>query len=240
MLGMVAEPVIYLVVWTTIADQQGGSVDGLTPGYFAAYYIVWTLVRNMNIVFGAAVLGVPDPRGRAQPGPAAPAPAAPLRHRVVRGLEGRRDRPLDPARDRPLAPLRSRRLDVRPAARSSRSRSPSGARTSSGRCSRSQPRDALLLDDARRCDLRSLHDCSSSCSPAVSSPCRSCRTGCRSSLGSSRSSGRSTSRSRASSATSRTPSSFGGCSRSSSGSSRPRDLPCRLAVGDPALHAVGG
>jgi len=53
MFGMVAEPVIYLVVWTTIADQQGGSVQGLTAGYFAAYYIVWTLVRNMNIVFGA-------------------------------------------------------------------------------------------------------------------------------------------------------------------------------------------
>ena len=53
MLGMVAEPVIYLVVWTTIADQQGGSVQGLSAGYFAAYYIVWTLVRNMNIVFGA-------------------------------------------------------------------------------------------------------------------------------------------------------------------------------------------
>ena len=51
MLGMVAEPVIYLVVWTTIADQQGGSVDGITAGEFAAYYIVWTLVRNMNIVF---------------------------------------------------------------------------------------------------------------------------------------------------------------------------------------------
>jgi ABC-2 type transport system permease protein len=53
MFGMIAEPVIYLVVWTTIADQSGGSVQGLTPGYFAAYYIVWTLVRNMNIVFGA-------------------------------------------------------------------------------------------------------------------------------------------------------------------------------------------
>jgi ABC-2 type transport system permease protein len=53
MLGMIAEPVIYLVVWTTIAEQQGGSVQGLTAGYFAAYYIVWTLVRNMNIVFGA-------------------------------------------------------------------------------------------------------------------------------------------------------------------------------------------
>jgi ABC-2 type transport system permease protein len=53
LLGMIAEPVIYLVVWTTIADQQGGEVQGLTAGYFAAYYIVWTLVRNMNIVFGA-------------------------------------------------------------------------------------------------------------------------------------------------------------------------------------------
>jgi ABC-2 type transport system permease protein len=53
MLGMIAEPVIYLVVWTTIAEQQGGEVQGLTAGYFAAYYIVWTLVRNMNVVFGA-------------------------------------------------------------------------------------------------------------------------------------------------------------------------------------------
>jgi ABC-2 type transport system permease protein len=53
MVGMVAEPVIYLVVWTTIADEQGGAVNGITSGEFAAYYIVWTLVRNMNIVFGA-------------------------------------------------------------------------------------------------------------------------------------------------------------------------------------------
>ena len=53
MLGMIAEPVVYLVVWTTIAKQQGGSVNGITTGEFAAYYIVWTLVRNMNIVFGA-------------------------------------------------------------------------------------------------------------------------------------------------------------------------------------------
>ena len=51
MIGMVAEPVIYLVVWSTIANQQGGSVGGYTPGQFAAYYIVWTLVRNMNVVF---------------------------------------------------------------------------------------------------------------------------------------------------------------------------------------------
>ena len=50
-LGMVAEPTIYLVVWTTIARTHGGSVDGVGVGAFAAYYIVWTLVRTMNIVF---------------------------------------------------------------------------------------------------------------------------------------------------------------------------------------------
>ncbi|HWE63811.1 MAG TPA: ABC-2 family transporter protein, partial [Chloroflexota bacterium] len=51
MIGMVAEPVIYLVVWSSIARSNGGSVSGYTAGAFAAYYIVWTLVRNMNIVF---------------------------------------------------------------------------------------------------------------------------------------------------------------------------------------------
>jgi len=51
MIGMVAEPVIYLVVWSTIARQEGGAVGGFTPGQFAAYYIVWTLVRQMNIIF---------------------------------------------------------------------------------------------------------------------------------------------------------------------------------------------
>jgi ABC-2 type transport system permease protein len=50
-IGMIAEPVIYLVVWSTVARAQGGQVGGFTPGEFAAYYIVWTLVRTMNIVF---------------------------------------------------------------------------------------------------------------------------------------------------------------------------------------------
>lgn len=50
MIGMIAEPVIYLVVWSSVAVAQGGMVGGYTPGTFAAYYIVWTLVRNMNIV----------------------------------------------------------------------------------------------------------------------------------------------------------------------------------------------
>jgi len=51
MIGMMAEPIIYLVVWSTVAHAQGGVVGGYTPAGFAAYYIVWTLVRNMNIVF---------------------------------------------------------------------------------------------------------------------------------------------------------------------------------------------
>jgi viologen exporter family transport system permease protein len=51
MIGMIAEPVIYLVVWSSVANSQGGSVGGFTPGELAAYYIVWTLVRQFNIVF---------------------------------------------------------------------------------------------------------------------------------------------------------------------------------------------
>lgn len=49
LIGLVIEPVIYLVVWSTIARAQGGSVGGYTAGEFAAYYIAWTLVRQMNI-----------------------------------------------------------------------------------------------------------------------------------------------------------------------------------------------
>jgi ABC-2 type transport system permease protein len=51
MLGMVAEATVYLVVWTSIARANGGSVSGYTVGRFAAYYIIWTLVRNMNFAF---------------------------------------------------------------------------------------------------------------------------------------------------------------------------------------------
>jgi len=52
-IGMMSEPVIYLVVWSTIANAEGGSVAGYTPGTFAAYYIVWTLIRNINLVYSA-------------------------------------------------------------------------------------------------------------------------------------------------------------------------------------------
>jgi ABC-2 type transport system permease protein len=54
MIGLVIEPLVYLAVWSTIARQSGGSVGGYTPSGFAAYYIAWTLVRNMNIAFTPA------------------------------------------------------------------------------------------------------------------------------------------------------------------------------------------
>jgi ABC-2 type transport system permease protein len=50
LVGSILEPTIYLVVWSTIANSQGGSVGGYTTGALAAYYIVWTLVRQMNVV----------------------------------------------------------------------------------------------------------------------------------------------------------------------------------------------
>lgn len=48
-LGFLIEPAIYLVVWRTVAMEQGGAVGGYTVDDFTAYYIVWTLVRVMNL-----------------------------------------------------------------------------------------------------------------------------------------------------------------------------------------------
>ena len=86
MIGMVAEPVIYLVVWRRWRASRAARSADITAGEFAAYYIVWTLVRNMNIVFTpygweerirerralghAAPAALPDRRG---PGGSSPA-----------------------------------------------------------------------------------------------------------------------------------------------------------------------
>jgi ABC-2 type transport system permease protein len=48
-LGFMIEPAIYLVVWRTVALEQGGAVGGYTVDDFTAYYIVWTLARVMNL-----------------------------------------------------------------------------------------------------------------------------------------------------------------------------------------------
>ena len=49
LLGMVFEPMIYLVMWSALANENGGSIAGYTAGNLAAYYIAWTLVRQWNI-----------------------------------------------------------------------------------------------------------------------------------------------------------------------------------------------
>jgi len=46
MIGLILEPVIYLVVWTTVARSTGGHVGTFSSGAFAAYFIVLMLVNH--------------------------------------------------------------------------------------------------------------------------------------------------------------------------------------------------
>lgn len=47
-LGFLIEPIVYLVVWRTVAEQTG-AINGYGVDEFTAYYIVWTLVRVFNL-----------------------------------------------------------------------------------------------------------------------------------------------------------------------------------------------
>ncbi len=42
----ILEPVIYLVIWSVVANSRGGDVGGYSAGAFAAYYIVLMLVNH--------------------------------------------------------------------------------------------------------------------------------------------------------------------------------------------------
>ncbi|HMN30776.1 MAG TPA: ABC-2 family transporter protein [Caldilineaceae bacterium] len=46
MIGRVVQPLIYLVIWTTIARTRGGEVNGYTVGDFAAYFIMAMIVTQ--------------------------------------------------------------------------------------------------------------------------------------------------------------------------------------------------
>jgi ABC-2 type transport system permease protein len=48
MIGQVLEPLIYLVVWSTVSASRGGSVGDFTSAQFAAYYIVFMLVNQLT------------------------------------------------------------------------------------------------------------------------------------------------------------------------------------------------
>ena len=177
-------------------------MQGLTAGYFAAYYIVWTLVRNMNIVFGAPYWEYRIREGDLNRDLLRP--VLPLHYdiawfagwKVVMivlwipiaiGLSLVFDPTLDPrpARDRDV---RGRDLGRVPHAHDAPG----------------EPRDALLLDDARRGDLRPLHDDRAPALRPARAPAADAGLGAGRSRASCRSSGRSSSRSRASSATCRT------------------------------------
>lgn len=57
MFGVLGEPVVYLVVWTAVADANGGAVAGLARADIVAYYIVWTLVRMATSSFSPVIWG---------------------------------------------------------------------------------------------------------------------------------------------------------------------------------------
>lgn len=47
-LGFLIEPIVYLVVWRTVAEASG-PINGYGVDEFTSYYIVWTLVRVFNL-----------------------------------------------------------------------------------------------------------------------------------------------------------------------------------------------
>lgn len=51
LIGAVLEPVIYLVVWDTVAQVQGGSVGGFTSSDFAAYFLALMVVDRLTFTW---------------------------------------------------------------------------------------------------------------------------------------------------------------------------------------------
>jgi ABC-2 type transport system permease protein len=51
MIEIVVSPVIYLVVWSTVARSSGGSVGGFSAGDFAAYYILLMVVTHATQIW---------------------------------------------------------------------------------------------------------------------------------------------------------------------------------------------
>ncbi len=51
MIGLIVQPVVYLVVWVTVARAQGGSVAGLSVADFAAYYIVLMFLEHLTFTW---------------------------------------------------------------------------------------------------------------------------------------------------------------------------------------------
>ena len=48
MIGQVLEPLVYLIVWSIVANASGGSVGGYSTSDFAAYFILLMLVNQVT------------------------------------------------------------------------------------------------------------------------------------------------------------------------------------------------
>jgi ABC-2 type transport system permease protein len=48
MISAVLEPLVYLIVWSTVSESRGGSVGDYTAAQFAAYFIVFMLVNQVT------------------------------------------------------------------------------------------------------------------------------------------------------------------------------------------------
>lgn len=51
LIGLVIEPVVYLVVWSTVARSGGGTVGGFAPADFAAYFIASMVVNHLTFTW---------------------------------------------------------------------------------------------------------------------------------------------------------------------------------------------
>ena len=51
LVGLVIQPVIYLAVWRTVADSQGGEVDGYSGATFAAYFLAVMVVNHATFTW---------------------------------------------------------------------------------------------------------------------------------------------------------------------------------------------
>lgn len=51
MLGLVIEPVIYLLIWSAVAQAQGGEANGYSAGRFAAYFMTTMVVTHFTFTW---------------------------------------------------------------------------------------------------------------------------------------------------------------------------------------------
>ena len=48
MIGQVLEPLVYLIVWSTVSNGNGGSIGSYTTGAFVSYFIILMLVNQFT------------------------------------------------------------------------------------------------------------------------------------------------------------------------------------------------